>query len=329
MTRPFRAYMVEKEPEFTTTFKELSMDALPPGDVTIRVEYSSVNFKDGLASVPDGRVVRRYPMIPGIDLAGVVAESVSPKFREGDPVLITGYDLGIAHYGGYSEYARVPADWVVPLPKGLTAKESMIIGTAGFTAALSIHHMEQNGLAPGRGPVLVTGATGGVGSIAINILAKLGYTVAASTGKTSSHDYLTLLGAQSILSRQEVSEPSNRPLEKERWAGAVDPVGGNTLAYIARTLQYGGSVALCGLTGGTGITTTVFPFILRAANLLGIDSVFCPQDLRHHLWNRLATDMKPPRLHEIMTREISLETLPENLGAILRGEIQGRIVVRI
>lgn len=330
MTDRFRALVAEKtEDSISLNIKERTPEELPEGDVTIRVAYSSVNYKDGLASVPWGRVVRSYPIVPGIDLAGTVTASRDPRFKEGDEVLATGYELGVSHDGGYSQYARVPADWVVPLPTGLSLKEAMILGTAGFTAGLSIYRLEQHGLRPDRGPVLVTGATGGVGSVAVAILAKIGYTVAASTGKASAREYLTRLGAKEILSREEVSAESSKALEKERWAGAVDPVGGSTLAYLLRTTRYGGAVALSGLTGGNAVHTTVYPFILRGVSLLGIDSAFCPMDVRLEVWRRLGGEWKPGELLEEIGREISLEQLPETLAAILQGRIRGRVVVRL
>jgi acrylyl-CoA reductase (NADPH) len=326
----FRAFVVNKTEEaFTREVRELKLADLPAGDVTIRVHASSVNYKDGLASTPNGRIVRSYPFVPGIDLAGTVAESSDPRFREGDAVLVTGYDMGVAHFGGYSEYARVPADWVVPLPEGLSMQEAMAIGTAGFTAALSVQRLEQNGLRPERGPVLVTGATGGVGSHAVAMLAGLGYDVVASTGKAEEHGYLRELGAKEILSREELVDPSGKPLQKERWAAAVDPVGGKTLAYVLSTTRYGGSVAVSGLTGGSDLPTTVLPFILRGVNLLGIDSVNCPMDVRLGLWKRLATDLKPQGLTESIAEEITLDQLPDTLDAILKGQLRGRKIVTL
>jgi len=326
----FRALVVEKNDDgFFVEVRERRLDDLPAGDVTIRVAYSSVNYKDGLACIPNGRILTRYPMVPGIDLAGVVADSKDPRFREGDEVLVTGYELGVSHEGGFSEMARVPGDWVVPLPGGLTLKEAMALGTAGFTAALSVHQLIEHGVTPEKGPVIVTGATGGVGSTAVAILAQLGYHVAASTGKTSEEAYLRKLGAQEIVHRDEVAAESKRALEKQRWAGAVDPVGGKTTAYLLKTMQYGGSIALSGLTGGSELVTTVFPFILRGVNLLGIDSVYCPMELRKTLWERLAADWKPRYLTEDIAREVTLDTLKDTLSAILRGEIRGRTVVKL
>jgi len=330
MSTTFRAYIVNKTGEsFTAGINELTLADLPPGEVLIKVAYSGVNYKDGLASIPEGRVVRSYPLVPGVDLSGVVAESSDSRFNPGDEVLATSYELGVSHYGGYSEYARVKADWVVPLPAGLTLKEAMALGTAGFTAALAIYQLEKNGLKPQNGPVLVTGATGGVGSIGINILSALGYTVAASTGKTSEHDYLKQLGASEILSREETSTESNRPLEKERWAGSLDSVGGSTLAYLIRTTRYAGSIAAYGNTGGTNLSTTVFPFILRAINLLGIESVNCPMELRRQLWSRLASDYKPRHLLDMIGQEAPFEELPQALTTILKGEARGHTIIRM
>src|SRR5215469_826848 len=321
MSTAFRAFVVNKnEQEFTAGFKELTHADLPPGEVLLKVAYSSVNYKDGLASIPDGKIVRSYPFVPGIDMSGIVVESSDSRFKPGDEVLATSYELGVSHYGGFSEYARVKADWVVPLPQGLTLKEAMALGTAGFTAALAIHQLEKNGLKPQNGPVLITGATGGLASIAISILGTQGYTVFASTGKSSEQDYLKRLGASDILDRQETSAESTRPLEKERWAGSIDSVGGSTLAYLIRTAKYGGSIASCGNTGGPNFSTTVFPFILRGINLLGIESVYCPMELRKQLWQRLASDYKPRHLLDAIAHEASLEELPQALAATLKGE---------
>jgi acrylyl-CoA reductase (NADPH) len=330
MAKIFRAFVVNKtEENFSANFKELADNELPAGEVLIRVAYSSVNYKDGLASIPEGKIVRNYPFVPGIDLSGVVVESSDRRFKEGDAVLATSYELGVSHYGGYSEYARVKAEWVVPLPEGLSLKEAMALGTAGFTAALAIYQLEKNGLKPQNGPVLVTGATGGVGSVGINILHKLGYTVAASTGKTSEHAYLKELGASEFLSREEASAESKRPIDKERWAGSLDSVGGSTLAYLIRTTTYNGSIAAYGNTGGANFSSTVFPFILRGINLLGIDSAHCPIELRRHLWQRLASDYKPDRLLDLISNEVPFEDLPQILATILKGGIRGRTVIHI
>lgn len=326
----YRAIVVDKKgDDFSVQITSLEESALPAGDVTIRVEWSSVNYKDGLALSANGRVVRSYPMTPGVDLAGTVVSSTDSRFAPGQGVVVIGYDIGVAHPGGFAELARVPAGWVVALPDGLTAKEAMAIGTAGFTAAQSIEALEAHGLEPGRGPVIVTGATGGVGSTAVSMLAQRGYTVAGSTGKASEHDYLRALGATEILSRQDVSAESSRPLEGERWAGAVDPVGGATTAYLIRTMKYGGSIALSGLTGGGQFGTTVFPFILRSVNLLGIDSVFYPIEQRRALWQRLATDLKPHGLLDTIAAETDLDGVAATCEKIRAGAIRGRVLVRL
>src|SRR6266849_6363112 len=328
MSTTFRAFVVNKTDEgFTAGFNELTQADLPPGEVLIKVAYSSVNYKDGLASIPEGRIVRSYPFVPGVDLSGVVVESSDSRFKPGDEVLATSYELGVSHYGGFSEYARVKADWVVPLPQGLTLKEAMALGTAGFTAALAIHQLGKNGLKPQNGPVLVTEATGGLGSVAINILSSQGYTVFASSGKSSEQDYLKRLGASEILDRQETSAESTRPLEKERWAGSIDSVSGSTLAYLIRATKYGGSIASCGNTGGPNFSTTVFPFILRGVNLLGIESVYCPMELRKELWHRLAGDYKPRHLLDTIAHEVTLEELPQVVATILKGGTRGRTII--
>jgi acrylyl-CoA reductase (NADPH) len=330
MSTTFKAFVVNKtDTGFTSGFQELTLDNLPAGEVLIKVAYSGVNYKDGLASIPEGRIVRSYPFVPGIDLSGVVVESSDPRFKEGDQVLATSYEIGVSHYGGFSEYARVKADWVVPLPTGLTLKEAMALGTAGFTAALAVHRIQQNGLTPQNGPVLVTGATGGLGSVAISILKNLGYSVAASTGKESEHGYLKQLGATEILSRAETSAESNRPMEKERWAGAVDSVGGSTLAYLLRTMKYAGSIGACGNTGGANFSTTVFPLILRAVTLFGIDSVNCSMPLRRQIWEHLASDYKPEHLLDAIGHEIPFEELPQALATILKGGSRGHTIVKI
>lgn len=302
-----------------------TLDELSDGEVVIRTAYSSVNYKDALAATGAGRIVQNFPLIGGIDAAGSVASSTDSAFAAGDEVLVHGYDLGVAHDGGYAEYLRVPAEWVVPMPEGLTAFDAMAIGTAGFTAALSIVRMEQNGQAADDGPILVTGATGGVGSVAVELLAQLGYEVTALTGKDDQHDHLRALGATDVLSRHDL-EMGTRPLEKAKWAGAIDAVGGDILAWITRTTKYGGSIASSGLTAGIDLKTTVMPFILRGVSLLGIDSAVCPMERRREVWQRLATDMKPKRLSGV-AKEITLEGLPEAFSTLLAGEARGRIVV--
>lgn len=329
MSEDFKALVVDKsETDVTIGVKKVSFQDLPAGEVLIKVAYSSINYKDGLASLPDGKIVRSYPFIPGIDLAGVVVSSEDPRYSEGDRVIATSYEIGVSHYGGYSEYARIPADWIVPLPENLSLKEAMIYGTAGFTAALSVQRLEENGLTPEKGKVLVSGATGGVGSLSLAILAKRGYDVVASTGKNSEHDYLYKLGAKEVVSREEVYNGKVKALDKQLWAAAVDPVGGESLAAILSKIQYNGSVAVSGLTGGGNVPTTVFPFILRGINLLGIDSVYCPMDVRRPLWERMAADFKPEVLESI-SKEISLEDLPQSLPVILQGQAKGRFIVKI
>jgi putative YhdH/YhfP family quinone oxidoreductase len=330
MAETFRALVVNQQGDgISLGLESWRPDQLLPGEVTVRVEYSSVNYKDALAARADGKVARRYPLIPGIDLAGIVEDSTDPRHKPGDRVLVHGYDLGVSHHGGFAELARVPGDWVVPLPAGLTTRQAMALGTAGFTAAMSVERLEHMGLRPGSGQVVVTGASGGVGSTAVAMLAARGYEVVASTGSADAHDYLRELGATEIVDRAETSADSDRPLERMRWAGAVDAVGGKALAYLIRSLAYGGSVAACGNIGGAAVPTTVFPFILRGVNLLGIDSANLPLDRRIAIWQRLADDLRPPRLEESILQEVSLEQVPEVLAAIHRGEVRGRAVVRL
>jgi acrylyl-CoA reductase (NADPH) len=326
----FRALVVDKVGDSTVVgVQHWTPDQLLPGEVTIQVEYSSVNYKDALASRIDGKVARRYPLILGIDLAGVVIASDDARFQVGQKVLAHGWELGVSHHGGMAELARVPGSWVVPLPTSLTTRQAMAIGTAGFTAAMSVERLEYLGLRPAAGPVLVTGASGGVGSTAVALLAKRGYHVVASTGAPSAHEYLRSLGAREIVDRAETSVPSERPLERARWAGAVDPVGGATLAYLLRTMAPRASVALSGNTGGAAFSTTVFPFILRGINLLGIDSANYPQEQRIELWQRLAGDLRPPQLEESIAREIGLDDVPAVFAEILRSQVQGRTIVRV
>ena len=306
---------------------EATLDELTPGDVVIKAEYSSVNYKDALAATGAGKILRRFPLIGGIDAAGVVMSSADGRFREGDRVLVTGYDLGVAQDGGYAAYVRVPADWVVRIPDELTSREAMILGTAGFTAGLAILRLERNGLVPGQGPVAVTGATGGVGSVAIAALARLGYEVTAITGKDDAHDYVKSLGARDILSRTTLVM-GTRPLETARWAGAIDAVGGDMLAWLTRTTNYGGSIASTGLTGGIELRTTVMPFILRGVSLIGIDSAMCLMPVRSEVWHRLATDMKPADLNAI-AQEITLAGLPAAFETLLAGKARGRFVVNL
>lgn len=330
----FRAFVVDREADRCfTQVRTLEERDLPPGEVTIRVAYSGVNFKDGLAVKADGNIVSRYPFVPGIDLSGTVVRSADPRFREGDRVLVTGYGLGVSHEGGYSELARVPADWIVPMPDGLSLREAMIIGTAGFTAALSIERLREHGVMPGQGPVAVPGATGGVGSFAVALLAALGYEVVAGTGKAAAAAYLRGLGATAVASREDLAGASGKPMQKERWAGAVDPVGGPGLAGLLAATRYGGAVAVSGLTGGAEFPATVYPFILRGVGLLGIDSVRCPHDTRLRLWRQLAGEWKPAGGYEgLAAGEVGMDGLAEPngpLAAIIRGELQGRMLVRI
>jgi acrylyl-CoA reductase (NADPH) len=307
--------------------REFAATDLPPGEVEIRVAWSSVNYKDGLATTAEGKVARISPLIPGIDLAGEVVASDDPSIAVGSSVVAHGYDLGVARHGGFAEYQRVPAGWVVPLQRGLTARDAMAIGTAGFTAAMSVAALEERGLKPGDGPVLVTGASGGVGGTALAILADRGHEVWAATGKPEGADRLRALGAAGILTRDEVTA-AGKPLETERWAGAVDAVGAATLPYVLRTLRTGAAVAASGNASGPKLDTTVFPFILRGVALLGMDSAQLAIDRRRAIWDRLATDLRPRSLGEHVT-EVTLETLDEALDAILAGEARGRWLVRV
>jgi len=330
MSESFQALVVDKsDVAFSVAVKSVTLEDLPAGEVVIRVAYSSVNYKDGLAGIPNGNIIRSYPFIPGIDLSGHVVSSTDDRFHEGQPVFASGYGLGVSHFGGYSEFARIPAEWVMPLPEGLSLKEAMIYGTAGFTAALSIQTLEEHGIAPEKGKILVTGAAGGVGGTAVAILGKKGYQVVASTGKTAEAEYLKTMGASEVISREEVTGTSVKPLDKQLWQAAVDSVGGNSLAAVLSKIAYGGSVAASGLTGGTAVPTTVLPFILRGVNLLGIDSVACPYDKRIKVWNRMATDFKPAQLQELVHREVTLKELPLALEDILKGTVRGRVLVRI
>lgn len=330
MSKTFSALVVDEIGSgVSVSVKQLNEHDLPEGDVLIEVKYSSVNYKDGLASIRDGKIVSTYPFVPGIDLAGIVVSSNSNRFQKGDEVIVTGYELGVSHYGGFSEYARIPADWIVPKPDNLTLKEAMAYGTAGFTAALSIYKLEDNGITPEKGQVLVAGATGGVGSLAVAMLAKKGYEVVASTGKQSEFEYLKQLGAREVIPRESLQPEKIRALDKQKWAAAVDPVGGNILAYILSSIEYGGSVATCGNTAGINVPTNVFPFILRGVNLLGVDSVYCPYDLRVQLWHNMANEWKPKMLTSTISDEITLEQLPELLEKVVKGESKGRHIVKM
>lgn len=306
---------------------DLPVADLGDGDVLVEVQYSSINYKDGLASTEQGKVARLDPIVPGIDLAGIVRESDDPAIPVGAAVLAHGYDIGVAHHGGYAALARIPARWVVPMPTGLDARGAMLVGTAGYTAALSVDALERHGLRPGDGPVLVTGATGGVGSMAVGMLAARGHEVVAGTGKMEAADWLRAIGAADVVHRDELAPTAGRPLEKERWAGAVDCVGGDTLAHVLRTLRYGAAVAASGLTGGANLPTTVLPFILRGVSLLGIDSVQTDIDRRRAMWTRIATDLRPTWLDSLDVTSVGLDDLAPQLDRILAGGMQGRVLV--
>ena len=325
----FRAYVVDRPDggAFSRGLRALILADLPPGEVTVRVEWSGVNFKEGLAVLEDGRVARRYPLVPGSDLAGTVVASADDTFPEGSKVLAHGYDIGTSRHGGYADLARVPSGWTVALPDGLTTRDAMAIGTAGFTAAMSVAALEERGLKPGDGPVLVTGASGGVGSTAVAILASRGHEVWAATGKADEAERLTLLGAAGILTREDVAAPGE-PLGSARWAGAVDAVGAATLPYVLGTLRIGAAVASSGNASGTDLVTTVFPFILRGVALLGMDSANMAIEPRRALWSRLATDLLPQGMDDGIT-EVGLDTLEPALDAIVAGQARGRWVVRV
>ena len=328
MVSAFRAYRVfEENGKIRGRLVETGLDDIGGGEVVVRVAYSGVNYKDALAATGAGKIMRRFPLVGGIDFSGTVVSSSDARFTPGDAVLVTGYGLGESHDGGFADYARVPADWVVPLPDGLGMHAAMAVGTAGFTAALSVAEMERNGLHPSAGPIIVTGATGGVGSLAVQCLAAAGYQVTAVTRKQDAHAFLRAQGAADVLSAAAITM-GTRPLEKALWAGAVDPVGGDTLAWLTRTMKRGGCIASSGLTGGIQLHTTVMPFILRGVKLLGIDSSQCAMNIRRDVWRRLATDLKPAHL-AAMTRSITLDELPEAFATLLRGEARGRYVVRI
>jgi acrylyl-CoA reductase (NADPH) len=329
MSDTFKALLLEEEDgNVQSSIKTLQRDDLPANDVLVSVAYSTLNYKDGLALNGKARVVRSYPMVPGVDFVGTVVESQSPNFQAGDNIILNGWGVGERYWGGYAQMARVKSDWLIKLPEGLSPQRAMAIGTAGYTAMLCILELEKHGLKPGGRPVAVSGATGGVGSVAVAVLAKLGYDVLAISGKTEAHAYLRELGAKDILGRDALFEESKRPLEKERWDGAVDTVGGDVLGALLRSMAYHGSVAACGNAGGIEFTTSVLPFILRGANLLGIDSVACPLELRREAWGRLVNDL-PMNMLDKMTKVVSLEELPEVSKQILKGQVQGRIVVDV
>lgn len=326
----FNALIVEKDAEGKTSasVQRIDEDRLPEGDVTVAVEYSTVNYKDGLCLGSGGGLVRTYPHVPGIDFAGTVEASSDARYRPGDKVVLTGWRVGETWWGGYAQKARVKADWLVPLPEGLTPRQAMAVGTAGFTSMLAVMALEDHGLTPGAGPVLVTGAAGGVGSVAVALLAALGHEVAAVTGRPETESYLRDLGATRIVPREEVAETVKRPLESETWAGCVDAVGGAMLARVLGQMKYGASVAAVGLAGGAGLPATVIPFILRGVNLLGIDSVMQPHDNRVRAWARIARDLPMAKL-EAMIEPATLAELPALGAAILKGQVKGRVVVDV
>jgi len=327
----FNALVVTKDDDSGKTLAavaQIGLEQLPDGEVTVAVEYSTVNYKDGLCIGPGGGLVRKYPHVPGIDFAGTVEASRDDRYKPGDKVVLTGWRVGEAHWGGYSQKANVKADWLVPLPQGLDSRQAMAVGTAGFTAMLAVMALEDHGMEPGHGPVLVTGAAGGVGSVATAILANLGYEVAGVTGRPEAADYLRSLGAARIVARDEINETIKRPLEAESWAGCVDAVGGAMLARVLGQMKYGASVAAVGLAGGAGLPTTVIPFLLRGVNLLGIDSVMQPYDNRLRAWQRIASDLPMGKL-ESMIQPARLSDLPQLGADILKGQIRGRVVVDV
>ncbi len=326
---PFPAYVVRRDDgTLTKGVEELVLDDLPAGDVLVSVAWSGVNYKDGMVASPGNRVARLSPLVPGVDLAGVVVSSTDPALEVGTEVLAHGHDIGIARHGGFAAYARLPADWVVALPPSLSARDAMIVGTAGFTAALSIDVLESHGLVPGSGPVLVTGASGGVGSITVTLLAARGYEVVASTGKAAEHGWLRARGATAVIGRDDLEPDPHRILGAERWAGAVDCVGGATLARVLRSLRYGAAVAASGLTGGSALDTTVYPFITRQVALLGVDSVRTAADRRRQLWARLGGDLRPPDLDVLVEREVDLQGVGSALDDIVAAQVRGRVLVR-
>lgn len=324
----FNALVVEKDDEGKTSagVRQISEDQLPEGDVTVAVEYSTVNYKDGLCVGPGGGLVRNYPHVPGIDLAGTVETSSDERYNPGDKVVLTGWRVGEVHWGGYAQKARVKADWLVPLPSGLDTRQAMAVGTAGFTAMLAVMALEDHGIKDG--PVLVTGAAGGVGSVATALLANLGYEVAGVTGRPETADYLTALGATQIVAREELNETTKRPLEAETWGGCVDAVGGDMLARVLGQMKYGASVSAVGLAGGAGLPATVIPFLLRGVNLLGIDSVMQPLENRKRAWDRIASDLPMEKL-EAMIEPAVLSDLPKLGKDILKGQVRGRVVVDV
>jgi putative YhdH/YhfP family quinone oxidoreductase len=325
----FRAYrLFNEDNKVQARLVETSLAELDPGEVVIRTAYSSVNYKDALAATGKGKIIRRFPCIGGIDGAGTVVSSSDPRFKEGDPVIATSYDIGVAHDGGYAQYMRVPAGWVVPMPAGVSPFEAMAIGTAGYTAALAVVRMEHEGLKPGNGPVIVTGATGGVGSVAVDILAGAGYHVVALTGKDNETEYLKRLGAREVMLRSALDLAKVKPLDKATWAGGVDNLGGDVLAWLASTMQVGGTLASIGLAASHTLNTSVMPFILRGVSLLGVDSVNTPMALRQKVWGRLAADLKPRHI-QAMTTTVTLEELPPIFERIVDARAKGRTVVKL
>ncbi len=326
---PFKAFRIHSEGgRIAARFEQLTLDDLSPGEVVIRVSHSGINYKDALAATGAGKILRRYPLVGGIDLAGVVEASGDARYRAGDAVLVTGCGLSETHDGGYAQYARVPGDWVIPIPAGLDAATAMALGTAGFTAALAIHRMEQNGQSPEGGPIAVTGASGGVGSLAIDMLAVRGYRVIAVSGKAEAAEYLKALGAGEVLARQAL-DLGSRPLETARFAGDIDNVGGEVLAWLTRTVDFWGNIASIGLTGGAELKTTVMPFILRGVALIGINSSATRREWRLAVWRRIASDLRPRHLARIAARTIGFGELPAAFPAYLEGRVTGRTVVRI
>jgi acrylyl-CoA reductase (NADPH) len=324
----FQAILIEKsEDQYRSTLKDINDDHLPDGDVTVRVAYSTLNYKDALAITGKSPVIRRFPMIPGIDLAGAVETSNHPSFQTGDPVLLNGWGVGESHEGGLAQKARVKGDWLIPIPAPFSPRQTMAIGTAGYTAMLCVLTLERGGITPTQGEILVTGATGGVGSIAVALLTKLGYRVVAVSGKREAEPYLKTLGAVEVLERSDFDKPGN-PLGKARWSGAIDVVGGQVLANVCATTQYGGVVAACGLAGGMAFPATVAPFILRGVTLAGVDSVMCPRATRLEAWTRLARDLDIAKL-DALTQEIGLSETTQWAERLLAGQIQGRIVVDV
>ncbi len=325
----FKAFRIfNEEGKVQSRMVEMGLEELDPGEVVIKTAFSSINFKDALAATGTGKIIRRFPCVGGIDCSGVVSSSTDARFKAGDPVICTSFDLGVAHDGGYAEYTRVPADWVVPLPKGLSLQEAMALGTAGFTAGLAVERMEQVGLQPANGPVIVTGATGGVGSVAVDILAGAGYHVVALTGKEAESDYLKKLGAKEVMLRSGLDLAKIKPLDKATWAGAVDNLGGDVLSWLASTMQVGGALAAIGLAASHTFNTTVMPFILRGVSLVGVDSVNAAMPMRRRVWERLGSDLKPRHLQDMIT-SVALDGMGPIFEKILKSQMRGRTVVKL